>query len=513
MLGITAPWNGRSPNPSLVLVWSKSQFQQQSQETIFQYAFGGLTGHTVQKQLLCCTFFFLDHKQRSDGAEVLRYFYYFSQTTKTHTMRILCVGDSITAGYTGSTAGIDGGRFFPYANYLAPKLTSLLTSHMNYRGLIAVDQIGVSSATAKMMRDGLAQYDAIQKKNVPTLYHQLETSGPYNLVIIMAGTNDLKDRDVSGCLQDIMFLHGHCHKRGIKTITLPVPDNSFNNTPGAHVKQAGRESYRERWLRLNTELRTWAMQNAMTTYTSPLGSWDRVKWASDGLHLSEYGSRFLGQSLAQHIKRGFYIPTPSLRAPPQPPQPQPQRQLPLHTHTGPIRNQYVRRSSPYHPWHKQTDRPTNNQPAVNQKSFPGQRSVQSGIWSRQQQHRPPTQASFDWSPYSPQSCQYITDKSLQKSCEQNFTKFQARGARPSTEQTDRPTNNQPAVNQKSFPGQRSVQSGIWSRQQQHRPPTQASFDWSPYSPQSCQYITDKSLQKSCEQNFLGPSKRPHRADD
>ena len=63
---------------------------------------------------------------------------------------------------------------------------------MNYRGLIAVDQIGVSSATAKMMRDGLAQYDAIQKKNVPTLYHQLETSGPYNLVIIMAGTRTRK---------------------------------------------------------------------------------------------------------------------------------------------------------------------------------------------------------------------------------------------------------------------------------------------------------------------------------
>ena len=91
-------------------------------------------------------------------------------------MRLLIYGDSLTAGYHSN-----GLRFSPWA----PALRALL-------GVEAVDAVGHSGWTSSEMRAAMDEEAAdVCGLKKPGMRLAMRTQGPFDAVVILAGTNDL----------------------------------------------------------------------------------------------------------------------------------------------------------------------------------------------------------------------------------------------------------------------------------------------------------------------------------
>lgn len=195
--------------------------------------------------------------------------------------RILCYGDSNTAGFCL------GGRWFqPYGRSLAEALTA---EGMPCEAIVC----GLSGLTAA---DLAARIDAAIIPDVVGwhgrgLVRTLEDEGPFDLALIMAGTNDLGlSVPPETIVKHISQLHAACHKRGVPTVALAPP--TVLNGP---LRAARKE--------LASLLASWAC-------TSPgvVACFDSEEllprrehngcWEPDELHLSAAGSTELGRILA-----------------------------------------------------------------------------------------------------------------------------------------------------------------------------------------------------------------------
>lgn len=193
--------------------------------------------------------------------------------------RVLCLGDSLTAGLW--SGGLD-----PYG------------SHMEVDA--DVTSLGMSGWTAARM---LA--DADHPVWIDGLGRPVEGLGaalkraPYDLVVVMAGTNDLPEAAASSAranqlVDDIWGLHRLCHDAGCPTIALGIPGSGWQAaTPRARVVRD----------HVNRELlqRCRGSGRAAQYLEFPIRYGAPGMWEPDGLHLSPTGSGMLGTLVAPHV--------------------------------------------------------------------------------------------------------------------------------------------------------------------------------------------------------------------
>mmetsp|Transcript_69748 Transcript_69748/g.130244 ORF Transcript_69748/g.130244 Transcript_69748/m.130244 type:complete len:549 (-) Transcript_69748:2-1648(-) len=215
--------------------------------------------------------------------------------------RILCFGDSLTAGYHSRGLG-----FSPYAPYLMDALELDVSCD--------VWMAGYSGLTAgRLARD----LDAVSIKDITGrtgkgLRRILREDGPFDLVLIIVGTNDLglqrlkreDSPDTQTILNSIVALHAACHEEGVTTVSLSVPPNRAMS-----IEKEEWQEYRNNWQELNSQLARWSLSDGHrsgvaahldTSFMVPYSDGSPL-WEEDGLHLSPHGSRQLGEQIAGRI--------------------------------------------------------------------------------------------------------------------------------------------------------------------------------------------------------------------
>lgn len=201
---------------------------------------------------------------------------------------ILCYGDSLTAGFFNK-----GHSFEPYARTLCEKLAD---SGMACK----VSFCGFSGRTAEdMVQTAAGSLSCVVGLRGKGLIRTLEEDGPFDLVLIMAGTNDLGfGATHERLLGWLRRLHRICHERGTPTVCLAPPPAPCAGKP--------REGDRQRLVALlrrafqGNDGKVIAMDPA--EYVSAA---DAKLWDHDGLHFSQAGSRALGRGLASLVLEWF----------------------------------------------------------------------------------------------------------------------------------------------------------------------------------------------------------------
>jgi lysophospholipase L1-like esterase len=202
------------------------------------------------------------------------------------TTRVLCYGDSLTAGWCKA-----GAFFCPYGQILAEEL-----------GNAEVLVCGLSGRTAEEMLEVRHSASATDAANVghtgKGLARMLQDAGRQDVALILAGTNDLGhagfDPNLSAAkiLDRVKQLHGICHAAGVRTVALIPPCPM-------------REPFRSMQRELASLMKIWAasepevlahfdVEEVVPRAAAHL--WD------DEIHMSREGQvelgKFLGQALA-----------------------------------------------------------------------------------------------------------------------------------------------------------------------------------------------------------------------
>jgi hypothetical protein len=204
-------------------------------------------------------------------------------------------GDSMTAG-------------FPCYEPYAKSMVSTLAATGIYAEVVGCGLCGLTAVEMARGLDSPQLQDQFGRMG-PGLRHLLEEQGPFDLVIVMAGTNDLgvPHATAEEVLASLQSMHGACWATGTPSVALSVPESSVTGTtqyPEAAVK----------WHAINNGLAAWAQaeqrENSHTrpffVNTARLVSFDhaaraRGLWDPDSLHFTAAGSQEFGSKLAPVI--------------------------------------------------------------------------------------------------------------------------------------------------------------------------------------------------------------------
>jgi len=199
--------------------------------------------------------------------------------------RILCYGDSLTAGFhNGGTA------FEPYGQTLSHELS-------NWGGHCDVAVCGLSGKTAMECVQGMHApwIPDITGRGGKGIDRILNEEGPFDLVIIMLGTNDLgQGQTPDMILNSISQMHSACHRYSIPTIAVAPPTVDYGHTR-AHRQQ------------LAQLLASWTHATpgvvAFIDCEDLCPRHERQLWEPDQLHLSRVGSQALGRRMARWVEK------------------------------------------------------------------------------------------------------------------------------------------------------------------------------------------------------------------
>jgi len=215
-----------------------------------------------------------------------------SKTARKLPKRVFCFGDSLTAGTSPPRHDL-----YPYAKYLENALTS-----REGPAEITVGWKGFPGWTSSLLLTDAGFADILndaKRKRTPEESSQIQIDqglAPFDLVIILAGTNDLAhSTSADPIFEDIKSIHNLALDKGCThTLALGIPPSGW---------QERSEQARDMAASVNAQLESWATANEQPTTTYlpfPIQTFDRASdlWSPDGLHFSEKGYQLLGNSLA-----------------------------------------------------------------------------------------------------------------------------------------------------------------------------------------------------------------------
>lgn len=203
--------------------------------------------------------------------------------------RVFCFGDSLTAGTSPPESAL-----FPYGQHLSEALgersaAAASTADVRWRGFPGwTASTLLTDAGLRGFLDRAAAENGGDDGAQPP---------PLDLVVVLAGTNDLAYATESGeIFESIRGIHEVARARGCPTIALGIPPSDWQSRSEPARSLAGD---------VNRRLESWA---ATTTTTKPkttfvpfpIRDFDRSSgfWSPDGLHFSPRGYRAIGRSLA-----------------------------------------------------------------------------------------------------------------------------------------------------------------------------------------------------------------------
>lgn len=192
--------------------------------------------------------------------------------------------------------------FEPYGRALAEAMGELGTpcevSVCGHSGKTASEMVGA-------LDTGLSDMAGLWGKGLRRI---LQEDGPWDLVLLMAGTNDIGyGHALATIVEDVCHLHSVCHELGVSTVLLPPPGapcgRALWNARRRHVKLRLQE-FAESMPKVACVVdpaRILPVNAGRTSSGAEL-------WDSDGLHFSPAGSRQLGRGMASRVLRSLRRP-------------------------------------------------------------------------------------------------------------------------------------------------------------------------------------------------------------
>lgn len=218
------------------------------------------------------------------------------------TFHIFAYGDSLTNGNNENDRGFD---YCPYATTLEELLDveDELSEFNNNHYTFQLEHLGVASMSATK----LSKYP--DSKN--GLLTQLQSRSNLDLIILMAGTNDLyrlaratanhmHPEDADEVTTNLLALHEMAIQNGVThTIAVGVPPSRISDSVPA-VARVTEE--------INQNLERHAAQEDTMTYVPfPIEfDMESSEWSADGIHLSCHGYAELGQALVEPVLGVFF---------------------------------------------------------------------------------------------------------------------------------------------------------------------------------------------------------------
>ena len=207
-------------------------------------------------------------------------------------VRILAFGDSLTEGHTLQLT-----HFHPYTH----RLQELLRGY-NKSISFQLDNFGITG-------------EFVQGQMSARLPKILKDNGPYDLVIILGGSNDLSEFTLGQekeLFEEIRNLHLTSHRHGAKTMLLTIPESDYifedmgkDNT--SYIKEQGEKGR----ILVNAMLRSFANETSDDVILcdlakehphSTLSKEDKSKYWDDGLHYTPEGYNRMGEIVFDKLK-------------------------------------------------------------------------------------------------------------------------------------------------------------------------------------------------------------------
>jgi lysophospholipase L1-like esterase len=206
------------------------------------------------------------------------------------TMRLLAYGDSLTAGYHSN-----GMAFSPWAPLLRKALSAERCDHVGHSGWTTYQMRNVMNATSCADMCG---------RRWPGLRAQLRAHGPYDAVLIMAGTNDLvTDARPEDILRNLEALHSAAHATGARTIALSVPQSqAVRSISWLRDKRNAVNRALAAWAAAQPNQRVLFLDTGLLLPFAAGAEPGSQFWEPDGLHMSAQGYAALAEHLAAALR-------------------------------------------------------------------------------------------------------------------------------------------------------------------------------------------------------------------